>query len=181
LRGRRVRDRSRPQHPAGLWWLGSQFIVPAAPQLDADKFVVGPDIFLFGFSRGAFTARSLGGIINYLGLPKITLSGTDPTRVPPCDHPAVMSPESVRGIARLRRSAPAVVEKKRPMPCCERSHNTIADADKFRATMTVFPVRIHCLCVWDTVGRWGTQGFDYAWIPRFSSKYEFHDTRSAAA
>jgi uncharacterized protein (DUF2235 family) len=162
----------------GLAWLGSQFIVPAAPQLDADKFVVGPDIFLFGFSRGAFTARSLGGIINYLGLPKITLSGTDPYKGPLCDHPMVMSAWHLYADRPTPEERSAVVAKKASDALLRKIAQHDADADKFRATMSVFPVRIHCLCVWDTVGALGVpKVFDYAWIPRFSSKYEFHDTR----
>jgi hypothetical protein len=38
-------------------------------------------------------------------------------------------------------------------------------------------VRIHFMGVWDTVGALGIPRiFDKDWIPRFSSKYQFHDT-----
>lgn len=37
----------------------------------SDKFEVGDKIFLFGFSRGAFTARSLAGLITRYGLLKL--------------------------------------------------------------------------------------------------------------
>lgn len=33
-----------------------------------NNYVAGDEIFLFGFSRGAYTARSLGGLIGYAGL-----------------------------------------------------------------------------------------------------------------
>jgi uncharacterized protein (DUF2235 family) len=36
----------------------------------ANCFVPGDSIYLFGFSRGAYTARSLGGMIAYCGLPE---------------------------------------------------------------------------------------------------------------
>lgn len=44
---------------------------------DAYRFLIanyelGDEIFLFGFSRGAFTARSLGGMIRKCGIPKRT-------------------------------------------------------------------------------------------------------------
>jgi uncharacterized protein (DUF2235 family) len=35
----------------------------------ADHYQEGDQIFLFGFSRGAFTARAVGGVINQYGLP----------------------------------------------------------------------------------------------------------------
>jgi uncharacterized protein (DUF2235 family) len=39
------------------------------------------------------------------------------------------------------------------------------------------PLRIHFMGVWDTVGALGIPRiFDKDWIPRFSSKYQFHDT-----
>src|SRR5439155_24480595 len=47
----------------GFAWLGSQFALAASTSKDEDGFLLGPDIYLFGFSRGAFTARSLGGLI----------------------------------------------------------------------------------------------------------------------
>ena len=34
----------------------------------ADNYCDGDEIFLFGFSRGAYTARSIGGLIGYAGL-----------------------------------------------------------------------------------------------------------------
>ena len=64
----------------GYAWLGSQFALAATSDVDDDKFLIGPDIFLFGFSRGAFTARSLGGLINYLGLPKLGSKRARPAR-----------------------------------------------------------------------------------------------------
>ena len=35
-----------------------------------EKYQPGDRIFIFGFSRGAFTARSLAGLISYAGIPK---------------------------------------------------------------------------------------------------------------
>jgi len=140
--------------------------------------LVGPDIFLFGFSRGAFTAEVSAASSTIWACRKITLSGTDPYKGPLCDHPAVMSAWNLYADRPTPEERTAVVEKKASDALLRKIAQHDADADKFRATMTVFPVRIHCLCVWDTVGALGVpKVFDYAWIPRFSSKYEFHDTR----
>jgi hypothetical protein len=54
--------------------LGGGVGVGLAPNIRAayaflvNNYVVGDEIFLFGFSRGAYTARSLGGLIGVLGL-----------------------------------------------------------------------------------------------------------------
>jgi uncharacterized protein (DUF2235 family) len=55
-------------------------LVKRAPSFVQAEFLTGSDIYIFGFSRGAFTARSLGGMINYLGLPKIDLAKIDPEK-----------------------------------------------------------------------------------------------------
>src|SRR5437588_3399030 len=41
----------------------------------ANNYAPGDEIFLFGFSRGAYTARSIGGVIGYAGL--VHKSGMD--------------------------------------------------------------------------------------------------------
>src|SRR5205814_5294466 len=46
-------------------------LIDAAKHSSGADFTAGSDIYIFGFSRGAFTARSLGGMINYLGIPRI--------------------------------------------------------------------------------------------------------------
>ncbi len=162
----------------GFAWLGSQFIVPAAAPVDEDKFVLGPDIFLFGFSRGAFTARSLGGIINYLGLPRLTLSDTNGYKGPLYDHPTVTAAWDLYANRPTPDDRVAVLAKKASGALVQKIAQHDAAVAEFRATKTVFPVRIHCLCVWDTVGALGVpKVVDYAWVPRFSSKFEFHDTR----
>lgn len=40
-----------------------------------DNYVPGDEIFLFGFSRGSYTARSIGGFINWGGILPAKLSG----------------------------------------------------------------------------------------------------------
>jgi uncharacterized protein (DUF2235 family) len=136
------------------------------------EFLDGSDIYLFGFSRGAFTARSLGGLINHLGIPKISRDKTA-ANVSLSDHPSILqawklyadrpSPEDIRA---------AVGNKSRQAKIDEHERAVAA----FRAE-NYFPVRIHFVGVWDTVGALGIPKlFDYKWIPRFSSQYQFHDS-----
>ena len=42
--------------------------IRSAYQFIAQNFVPGDEIYLFGFSRGAFTARSLAGLITACGI-----------------------------------------------------------------------------------------------------------------
>src|SRR5215468_7312180 len=67
----------------GYCWLINEFLpfagVPRAePEADGEVFDVGPDILIIGFSRGAYTARSLAGLINRCGLPRKELFGGVP-------------------------------------------------------------------------------------------------------
>lgn len=167
----------------GYAWLGQQFPIEKVPNHDVDGFVMGPDIFLFGFSRGAFTARSLGGLINYLGLPVMTAADTS-AKVAAADGPTISAAWNLY----VNRPTPADREKyAKATPdsaLAKRINQHDAAVTQFRTANAVYPVRIHCLGVWDTVGALGVpQVMDYkwlSWIPRFSDKYEFHDTSLGA-
>ena len=146
-------------------------LLATPPHSGGKEFLVGSDIYLFGFSRGAFTARSLGGLINYLGIPLISRDETA-AAVSLSDHPLIRqawklyadrpTPEEIKAAA-TDKSRQAKID----------AHNQ--DVDRFRAA-NYFPVRIHFVGVWDTVGALGIpKVLDYKWIPRFSSQYEFHD------
>ena len=52
----------------------------SAQESDGEVFTAGPDIFILGFSRGAFTARSLAGLINRCGLIKPGMIASSSTR-----------------------------------------------------------------------------------------------------
>jgi len=138
-------------------------------------FLTGSDIYLLGFSRGAFTARSLGGMINYLGIAAIKPE-RDPKRATLADHPVVKS------AWQLYAARPTQTERKKFAEGTASAADAarIAQHDKnvaeFRSAGR-FPVRLHFLGVWDTVGALGIpKMLDYDWVPRFSSQYQFHDT-----
>jgi len=162
----------------GYAWLATHFPAPGASARDPQGFAAGPDIYLFGFSRGAFTARSLGGLINYLGLPRLeTVPAPDPDAAPE-DHPLVARAWSLY----KARPTPAEREKIARGTADARLRRKVDEhdraADDFRIARAAYPVRIHYLGVWDTVGALGIpRVLDYPWIPRFSTKYLFHDTR----
>ena len=178
------------QAPAGNF--GARTAIPFVAPADARKangdlvatpghssgqpFLAGPNIYLFGFSRGAFTARSLGGMINYLGIPKLDSKATDSTKAALCDDPVI------RKAWALYKDRPSAddrdaVSKKTASPSLAAAvakHDQ--DVSKFREEGW-FPVRIHFVGVWDTVGALGIPRiFDFAWLPRLSDDYRFHDT-----
>jgi len=162
----------------GFAWLGSQFALAASEATDADGFLLGPDVYIFGFSRGAFTARSLGGLINYLGLPKLgSLEPPDPN-AKTHEDPAVLRAWDLyvaRPTAAEREQAKG---KAAGDPLVQRINQHDADVAAYRAANGYHPVRIHFLGVWDTVGALGIPRiFDNLSFFRPSTKYRFHDTR----
>lgn len=143
------------------------------------EFLAGSDIYIFGFSRGAFTARSLAGLINFLGIPLI-----DPVAIDPADE-GLAHQQRVKDAWNLYVTRPTPEERNAVLKGTAddalkdrvTKHNEAATGFRLRPTIC-YPVRVHFLGVWDTVGALGIpRVFDYNWIPRFSTKYQFHDTR----
>jgi uncharacterized protein (DUF2235 family) len=129
--------------------------------LDAWLFInlnyeAGDQIYLFGFSRGAYTVRSLAGLLRKVGV--LRRAHVDKARA---------------GLDLYRNKAFAA-----DSPETERFRTAHALAwPRLTAPFTAPPVdlRIHYLGVWDTVGALG--------IPRLlpisigmNKQYEFHDT-----
>lgn len=111
------------------------------------------EIFLFGFSRGAFTARSLGGMIAKFGI----LPGSTPV--------------STKSLFSLYRKGPK-----------QRSLETLKDADpNTRSTDEQIivdetrPAKIKFIGVWDTVGALGIPLGNLTGIS--TNSFSFHDTR----
>jgi len=106
----------------------------------------GDEIWLLGFSRGAYTARSLGGLIRKCGLLK------------PDEKGDVTSAE-VDAAYRLYRND---------------LHPNDPAMQAFR-TAHSREVMIRFIGVWDTVGALGIPGVA-SWFPFARSRYAFHDT-----
>ncbi|MCC9626031.1 DUF2235 domain-containing protein [Thalassospira sp. MA62] len=94
----------------------------------ANNYCPGDEIFIFGFSRGAFTARSLAGLIGLCGLLKPGYLG----------HPLQ---DDVAGIA--SSNLPGSEKKKKIRSLDIESH---------------WDVPIECVGIWDTVGSLGIPG-----------------------
>jgi uncharacterized protein (DUF2235 family) len=113
-----------------------------------DNFSPGDDIYLFGFSRGAYTARSLVGLIRNSGLLKPELV----TKKDPDDNPILMEGYHLY-----------------------RNRDESADtpfAKLFRSKYSYEKIAIKFLGVWDTVG---ALGIPIKVAKLFSSEqYQFH-------
>jgi hypothetical protein len=112
-------------------------------------------------------------MINYLGIPRIDPGSIKPN-TPLSDHPAIKGAWDLYDQRPLRSDCDLVDSGKANASLTARIKAHRDDVTAFRDAGQ-FPVRIHFLGVWDTVGALGIpQLID--WIPRPSNKYLFHDT-----
>jgi uncharacterized protein (DUF2235 family) len=162
------------------------------PQKIVETFEDGDEIFLFGFSRGAFTARSLAGLINRCGLLKADL---------------VVQQEKQKQTTRrssLWKFLPGAQHSKDAQTAGEKRSDLdeiTPDAELVKTTWNLYRqestnqkiearlqrewaefrqqyswnVKIKFVGVWDTVGALGLPTF-YAWVPLSRASYKFHDT-----
>jgi uncharacterized protein (DUF2235 family) len=134
-------------------------------------YELGDELFVFGFSRGAFTARSLCGLIRSCGIPS---RGNVPrlpeaieryrTRGAENTHPD--HPDS---FAFRREFAPWVHTS--PKEREWRVQNGVAEGHRLTITY---------LGVWDTVGALGVPKM-LPFAPHFNRKYQFHDTELSSS
>ena len=129
----------------------------------------GDEIFIFGFSRGAFTARSLVGFIRSTGI----IGRDDLTLVPRAVRRyrakgradlAPGSDESHEFRANTMRSCVATSRREREW----RRHNGAPEVPL---------LRVAYLGVWDSVGALGVPRDVPLFGRRAARKYEFHDAR----
>lgn len=125
----------------------------------------GDEVFIFGFSRGAYTARSLAGMIRSCGIPPRDAVGRVPEALEryrsrdPETHPD--DPESFH----FRREF---------SPFTATSEAEFNWRIKSKAGLCV-KLNLAYLGVWDTVGALGVPSF-LGISHLFNKKYQFHDT-----
>lgn len=150
--------------------------VDMPPHSSGQEFLAGSDICITGFSRGAFTARSLGGLINYLGIPRI-----DPGRVPDgkplADHPDIQKAWDLYDSRPMPEERQSVRDGKASAALLAKIKQHDGDVAAFRGSeRTRWPVRIHFMGVWDTVGALGIPPVFGLFPNPLNAKYRFHDT-----
>jgi uncharacterized protein (DUF2235 family) len=127
-------------------------------------FEPGDEVFVFGFSRGAFTARSLAGFIRYTGL--IAREQLDKL------------PEAVRRYERRQRGPNGQrlnAEWRAIHAPWTMTDPDDADVYAEFGLREAIPFDIAYLGVWDTVGALGIPGVLTAW-PLVGQRHAFHDT-----
>jgi uncharacterized protein (DUF2235 family) len=148
--------------------LGGTFGVGLEATLaDAYRFLVfayapGDDVQLFGFSRGAYTARSLAGLIRVCGILERRHADAIPAAL--ARYRAGGSADGALALAFRARHA---------------AHVTTGTAEaKYRSACGLpagMPLRIGYLGVWDTVGALGVPAH-LALAARLNRGLQFHDT-----
>ena len=125
----------------------------------------GDQIYIFGFSRGAYTARSLAGLIRSCG-------------IPPRKHVHRLGEAMARYRSRDKNTHPDDPEsflfRSDFAPFTATSEKEWQWRLKTRPAICV-NLAINYLGVWDTVGALGVPGFLSA-AKLFNKKYQFHDT-----
>lgn len=142
------------------WGLGAK--VKAAYTAIAEIYEEGDEIYLFGFSRGAFTARSVAGMIRKCG---------------------IVDDTSARGIKRAFRLYRAMGDGNHPDASNIREERAaisprFATSTKDQETRAspVPLVKIAYLGVWDTVGARGIPVAIFGGVAAFwNRQYQFHD------
>jgi uncharacterized protein (DUF2235 family) len=107
----------------------------------ANNYAPGDEIFLVGFSRGAYTARSVAGVIGIVGL--LTKKGL----------PAF--PEIFRDVQHRRDRRYSPRNPNVPFPDKPSASNPRYREELWRRGMTDLDVSVKAIGVWDTVGSLG--------------------------
>jgi uncharacterized protein (DUF2235 family) len=132
----------------------------------ADNFNYGDQIFLFGFSRGAYTVRSLAGLIGLVGL----MQKADMDYFPQV-YKIYMSREYREALVRGQDLAAAKDALRKLFPEGEANGQ---NAELLQAVDNSRRTALHFIGVWDTVG---SLGVPYGPLSRIAaSRYNFHDT-----
>jgi uncharacterized protein (DUF2235 family) len=127
----------------GIFGYGLNDEIIAAYQWLIDNYNSGDELFLFGFSRGAFTARSLAGLISRCGLP---LHG---------------SPASANAMFARYRLGDNVRTIRGLLEDQSNGAGTFSDQERLMLQFCI-PTPIKFIGVWDTVGALGVP--DVPWI-----------------
>ena len=133
----------------------------------ANNYNMGDEIFLVGFSRGAFTARSVSGLIGNIGV--LTKAGL-------ASFPVIYKDFKHRYERDYRSPSRDIPFRNKPSA---RSPEYVRELE--RRGLTTQNVRIKAVGVWDTVGSLGVPRAE--WFGNFGKKtqtnmsdYKFYDT-----
>lgn len=135
---------------------GYQFIL--------DHFEPGDQLYLFGFSRGAYTVRSLAGMLHRCGIIRRDAAALPTAPAPDAAQPSALAASKAR---KLMEKARRVFRK-----------GSAEDAQRFKTKYSYAEVPIVMVGVWDTVGSLGIPSSwlnPRTWLFGGKSRYEFLD------
>jgi uncharacterized protein (DUF2235 family) len=145
----------------GAIGLGLREIVGECYQSLVGLYDPGDEIHIFGFSRGAYAARALAGLIGTSGIQ---------TRTAPSSFDAAWNHYRVKPAVREDKVVPGASDQQ-----------ALATYRKLEHAQTFHKERcVRCVGVWDTVGSYGVPaGFGLAPLARYFALelYGFHDTQ----
>lgn len=150
----------------GAMGVGLDQKIAIAFQHLARQYAPGDEVHIFGFSRGAYTARSLAGLIRKCGLPEAPPAAL----VDECfgryrERTEDSKPDSEDSMAFRLRVSPRVTTS--PAEAAWR---------RARGHPPGLPFRVTYLGVWDTVGALGIPSHWGLPARLMNRKYRFHDT-----
>lgn len=149
----------------GLFGQGLMAAVAEAYRFLVFNYAPGDAIYLFGYSRGAFTARTLAGMIRTCGILERGDAGT---------LPDALALYRGRGAAAHPDAAPALVFRSR-----HATHVVTSPTEAYwraeRGLAQGHVLTLAYLGIWDTVGALGLPG--HLWLARWINRgLAFHDT-----
>ncbi|HJU26393.1 MAG TPA: DUF2235 domain-containing protein [Rhodanobacteraceae bacterium] len=135
----------------GAFGLGLSANIEQGYRWLCQNWKAGDEIFLFGFSRGAYTARSAAGLIHKCGLLKPDAKGE-------------VTQKAVEEAYNFYRND---IKPGDPRAAAWRAQHSLE-------------VPIHFIGVWDTVGALGIPDVA-SWFPFSRKRYRFHDTELSSS
>ena len=155
----------------GVLGLGLARNVELAYQWLTDNYREGDRLFLFGYSRGAYTARSLAGLVGLCGIPDEGRCGLAGFRPAAAASQAMAIYRMPAGKTRQERAA-----RHRDTFCRAHSAPDVNGADVVRpSSPRPSSSTVHFVGVWDTVGALGVPITWLNWVG--ARRHRFHDVQ----
>src|SRR6185436_9501554 len=111
------------------------------------------------------------------GIPRLDKMPAPKADTPLRDHPAIQRAWDLYAKRPSPEERKQVEDNKADAALRKRINEYDEQIGKFRKENATYPVRIHFLGVWDTVGALGIpRVLDYSWIPRPSNQFQFTDS-----
>ncbi len=162
-------SRKIDQYGGGAFGWGLDATLMEAYSHLAANYEIGDQIYIFGFSRGAFTARSLAGLIRTAGLPTPEKISEIPSALAQYRKRNGKTHPDDDGPMKFRRDfSPKIAT------------STDEIDDRKARGLTAYLLKIAYVGVWDTVGALGVPNA-FLISGLFNKRYKFHDLQLSSS